>query len=253
MPERWIHWRPESCRVALGEATKTVPFVMRRPATRSYRFTAPLGRSAANTDDGEGAVVATSDLGGPPKPQYFRRRSIGLRRRDRADARRNSPPSRSDGRTRLPIWREARSKPSTLRREPCLHRAEAGTGRDRRMPIMRGLRHAIAARALMSAAWPAILLSHWVPSAMSAACGEPATARFADCDAIPLEKLQPIPLAIWARRMAAGAGSAPLSHCAAILQPVAKPRWTTSRPSPVTDSRRPPGSVHGQPVPHFRS
>lgn len=44
--------------VALGEATKTVPFVT--DALKCYRFTMRLGQ-ATNTDDAEGAVIATSD------------------------------------------------------------------------------------------------------------------------------------------------------------------------------------------------
>jgi tRNA pseudouridine55 synthase len=44
--------------VALGEATKTVPFVM--DARKTYRFSARWGE-ARDTDDAEGAVIATSD------------------------------------------------------------------------------------------------------------------------------------------------------------------------------------------------
>ncbi|MFZ5963466.1 tRNA pseudouridine(55) synthase TruB [Thalassococcus sp. BH17M4-6] len=45
--------------IALGEATKTVPFVT--DALKAYRFTVRLGQ-ATNTDDTEGEVIATSDL-----------------------------------------------------------------------------------------------------------------------------------------------------------------------------------------------
>lgn len=44
--------------VALGEATKTVPYVM--DATKDYAFTVRWGE-ATSTDDAEGEVVATSD------------------------------------------------------------------------------------------------------------------------------------------------------------------------------------------------
>ncbi len=44
--------------VALGEATKTVPYVT--DALKAYRFTVRLG-VATNTDDAEGEVTATSD------------------------------------------------------------------------------------------------------------------------------------------------------------------------------------------------
>ncbi|MCE9648194.1 MAG: tRNA pseudouridine(55) synthase TruB [Parvibaculum sp.] len=44
--------------VALGEATKTVPFIL--DATKGYRFTIRFGIATAS-DDAEGAVTATSD------------------------------------------------------------------------------------------------------------------------------------------------------------------------------------------------
>lgn len=45
--------------VALGEATKTVPYIS--DALKAYTFTVRLGQ-ATNTDDTEGEVIATSDL-----------------------------------------------------------------------------------------------------------------------------------------------------------------------------------------------
>ncbi|MEH6645901.1 tRNA pseudouridine(55) synthase TruB [Sulfitobacter sp.] len=45
--------------IALGEATKTVPFIT--DAMKAYVFTVRLGIST-NTDDAEGEVIATSDL-----------------------------------------------------------------------------------------------------------------------------------------------------------------------------------------------
>jgi tRNA pseudouridine55 synthase len=45
--------------IALGEATKTVPYAM--DAQKTYRFTAEWGKATA-TDDAEGAVIATSDV-----------------------------------------------------------------------------------------------------------------------------------------------------------------------------------------------
>jgi tRNA pseudouridine55 synthase len=45
--------------IALGEATKTVPFIT--DALKAYEFTVRLG-AATNTDDMEGEVIATSDL-----------------------------------------------------------------------------------------------------------------------------------------------------------------------------------------------
>lgn len=45
--------------IALGEATKTVPYVT--DALKAYRFTVRLGQ-ATNTDDAEGEIIASSDL-----------------------------------------------------------------------------------------------------------------------------------------------------------------------------------------------
>ena len=45
--------------MALGEATKTVPYIT--DALKAYRFTVRLGQ-ATNTDDAEGEVIAQSDL-----------------------------------------------------------------------------------------------------------------------------------------------------------------------------------------------
>ena len=45
--------------IALGEATKTVPFIT--DALKAYEFIVRLGQ-ATNTDDAEGEVIATSDL-----------------------------------------------------------------------------------------------------------------------------------------------------------------------------------------------
>ncbi len=45
--------------IALGEATKTVPYIMEAP--KHYRFTLRFGE-ARDTDDAEGRVIATSDL-----------------------------------------------------------------------------------------------------------------------------------------------------------------------------------------------
>ncbi len=45
--------------VALGEATKTIPFVT--DASKAYEFTIRLGQ-ATDTDDSEGEVIATSDV-----------------------------------------------------------------------------------------------------------------------------------------------------------------------------------------------
>ena len=54
-------WTPEATgvlAVALGEATKTIPFIT--DALKCYEFTTRLGR-ATNTDDAEGEVISESD------------------------------------------------------------------------------------------------------------------------------------------------------------------------------------------------
>lgn len=45
--------------IAFGEATKTIPFIM--DGRKTYEFTVTFGESRA-TDDGEGEVIATSDI-----------------------------------------------------------------------------------------------------------------------------------------------------------------------------------------------
>src|SRR5210317_2418668 len=45
--------------IALGEATKTVPYIT--DALKAYTFTVRLGQ-ATNTDDAEGEIIAHSDL-----------------------------------------------------------------------------------------------------------------------------------------------------------------------------------------------
>ena len=65
--------------IALGEATKTVPFLVE--ADKTYRFTIAWGATTASYDR-EGAVTATSDV--RPSADAGRRGAAGLRRRDRA-------------------------------------------------------------------------------------------------------------------------------------------------------------------------
>ena len=92
--------------IALGEATKTVPFVM--DGRKEYRFTLRFGE-ARSTEDAEGEVTATSDLrpdrrGDPMRPG-------GLRGRDRAgpagllgaQGRRANAPTTWPGRARRSI------------------------------------------------------------------------------------------------------------------------------------------------------
>ena len=104
--------------IALGEATKTVPFVM--DGRKRYRFTVRWGEER-DTDDAEGRVIATSDAAARP-----RRPSAPCCRASPARSsrcRRNFPPSRS--RASAPT-----TSPATARRSNCearpveIHRLE---------------------------------------------------------------------------------------------------------------------------------
>ena len=66
--------------IALGEATKTVPFVM--DGRKRYRFTVCWGEER-DTDDIEGRATATSDQ--RPTAEAIRGPAAPLHRRDRAD------------------------------------------------------------------------------------------------------------------------------------------------------------------------
>ena len=67
--------------IALGEATKTVPFVM--DGRKRYRFTVRWGEER-DTDDAEGRVIATSAR--PSGRRGYSCASAGLHRHDRAGA-----------------------------------------------------------------------------------------------------------------------------------------------------------------------
>ena len=66
--------------IALGEATKTVPFVM--DGRKRYRFTVAWGEER-DTDDTEGRVVKTSELKALDRGDF--RPAAAVHRRDRAD------------------------------------------------------------------------------------------------------------------------------------------------------------------------
>ena len=67
--------------IALGEATKTVPFLME--AEKSYRFTIAWGSATASFDR-EGEVIASSDV--RPSVDLVEGRPARLPRRDHAGA-----------------------------------------------------------------------------------------------------------------------------------------------------------------------
>ena len=81
MPARSIRSPPAALPIALGEATKTVPFVM--DGRKLYRFTVRWGEER-DTDDAEGRVIATSDQ--RPTPDAIRRFAAGLYRHHPAGA-----------------------------------------------------------------------------------------------------------------------------------------------------------------------
>ena len=66
--------------IALGEATKTVPFVM--DGRKRYRFTVAWGEER-DTDDTEGRVTQTSDI--RPSAEAIRDAAAAIHRPDRAD------------------------------------------------------------------------------------------------------------------------------------------------------------------------
>ena len=76
--------------IALGEATKTVPYAM--DASKAYRFTLRFGE-ARSTDDAEGEVVQTSDV--RPGDEAIRAILPAVHRPRSPRCRRPSPPSRS--------------------------------------------------------------------------------------------------------------------------------------------------------------
>ena len=67
--------------IALGEATKTVPYAV--DGTKHYRFTVRWG-AGTDTDDAEGRIVETSEL--RPAREADRGAAAALHRRDPADA-----------------------------------------------------------------------------------------------------------------------------------------------------------------------
>lgn len=194
--------------IALGEATKTVAWVM--GSGKTYRFTVRWGIATA-TDDAEGGPVATSDrrpgraaieaiLPGftgqimQRPPAYSAIKIDGARAYDLARAQ-----SRRVARSR--IWPRGRS---------------GSTGwpwsivRIRTMPSSRS----IAARAPMSVHWLGISARRWAVSAMSWPCAAPGSAGSTKAG-----RFHWIHWRNCAKR-------APRTRICCRL----KPRWTTSRP-----------------------
>ena len=148
--------------IALGEATKTVPFVM--DGRKLYRFTICWGEER-DTDDTEGKAIANSDLRPTPEairallpayigtiqqvpPKYSAIKIEGERAYDLA----------RDGETV-----ELVARPVQIDRWSWL---------TSRTPITRSWRPN-AEREPTSGRWPAIWAGPWAVSAMSAPCGAP--------------------------------------------------------------------------------
>ena len=165
--------------IALGEATKTVPFVM--DGRKVYRFTVRWGEER-DTDDADGRVVATSDAR-PDRaaieallprytgtiaqvpPQY-------LRDQDRRRARLRSRPRRRDGRSRRP----GRSRSTALSWLTCP------------TPTTPSSRPS-AAKAPMSGRWPATSAGRSDVWDISRRYGARRSAHSAENDMISLEQL----------------------------------------------------------------
>ena len=97
--------------IALGEATKTVPFVM--DGRKRYRFTVRWGEER-DTDDLEGRTISTSD--DRPPAEAIRAAAAGLYRPDRTGSAAVIRPSRS--RANGPTTWRAKARPSRWSARP---------------------------------------------------------------------------------------------------------------------------------------
>ena len=166
--------------IALGEATKTVPFLV--DADKSYRFTIAWGRTTA-TYDREGETIASSDV--RPTPDAGGRRAAALHRRDRPGparlfghqgrrrARLRPGPRRRDGGARVSQGASSSTPASPRPRTPTTSRSRW-----------------IAARAPTSARWSATSPKRSARAATSARCGAPAWAASRKQNAVTLELLE---------------------------------------------------------------
>ena len=166
--------------VALGEATKTVPFAM--DAEKAYRFTARWGE-ARDSDDAEGRVDGTSEVR-PSKAEIeaLLPRFIG----DISQVPPRFSAVKVDGERAYDLARDgeapcARTPNRFDPRSPAGEAARPGSCR---------VRNAYAAKGLMSGPGSEILLSRWVLWAMFPSFGAVSVGGFTLSDAIPLEKLK---------------------------------------------------------------
>ena len=223
--------------VALGEATKTVPFVM--DGRKSYRFTVRWGE-ARDTDDSEGAVVATSDRR-PTEAEI--ERALPAFVGEIAQAPPQFSAVRVGGERAYRLARAGETVELAHRRVAIDRLALVDTvDADRAVFEMDCRKGAYVRSVARDLAVSLGTVGH--VSGLRRTCNGP----FRDCDAIPLENLrQP-------RHMGAQDGDGPgfpAIDCAALLQPVA--RALDDIPAlDVTESEA-ARIRNGQPVPVLRT
>ena len=203
--------------IALGEATKTVPFIM--DSRKSYRFTVRWGEER-DTDDAEGRVVETSAA--RPTPDAI---AALLPASPARSSRSRRAIRRSRSRASAPM-----TSPATARWSSCkAGRIEIGRSTWSKAPIPTiPCSRPNAAKAPMSGPWPAIwaaLLGCF--GHVSALAPDLRSGPFGEVAMIPLEQL-----AALCDRAAAGEGSLADALC-----PL-RPRWTTSRRWPSAGQMR---------------
>ena len=158
--------------IALGEATKTVPFLM--DADKAYRFTIAWGVDHRQLRPRGRGRPPTSDVR-PDAPRRSRRRC----RPSSARSSRSRPTIRAvkvDGERAYDLAREGEEVELDAAHGDRSTSAEVAGSRT---PTTSTIEVA-AARAPMSAPWSATWPRRWAPAAMSARCGAPASGRFAE-------------------------------------------------------------------------
>ena len=153
--------------IALGEATKTVPFVM--DGRKTYRFTVRWGEER-DTDDSEGRVTANSDA--RPTPDADPRAAAALHRHHRAGP---AALLRDQGRRRARLRSRARRRDRGAG-GPSGRHSSAATSSRRRTPTT-PCSPPNAARAPMCARSPATWAARSAATATCRRCGAPASDR----------------------------------------------------------------------------
>ena len=167
--------------IALGEATKTVPYVM--DGSKTYRFTLRWGE-ARDTDDAEGEVIA-------------HQRGAAEPRRDPGGACRASPARSSSARPPFPRSRSRASAPMTWPAPASAPELAAAAGRDRALRADRQPDpdhadfEAVRARAPICAASPATWPRRSARCGHVSALRRPAVGPFTRSQAISLDCWRP--------------------------------------------------------------